>query len=948
MNIFDNRARILWGRENNTYQWYLFRKEFLCEKAGEVWLTVSAGDDCLVYLNGQLLCRHPTRSFDYERSYNRMEVERFLRQGENVLVIISCKMKNYGVIAQIEQNNRVIMVTDTTWKAAPHPCFAMDGICNAVPLEPMRHMEEQYDARKEKNWLEVGFDDQLWESAIAVDGRPGVPTGFTEQPGQLLSNDFILPKRVLMSRWSRRQEGYYFRFEGVNLIRKKFYITEVAAGQDCIAKVHGCGRMMVNGTAVQDALPLRQGKNLLILCSGFGEMEFVIQTKAGLEFSQWWLIEEENHGIPHSWSTPVNEEEGSSWMEERLSALSCFDEIPQEYRAAMRPIANKETSVAFSMEHRDYWEGEGCYACGNIDRSVGTCEEKEPIQNVDYMLHSGCQYACLTPSGHRQNTFLLDFGDLYLGYVELTVKASAGTVIEAVGFEVIDDNGIAWMGNNSFRYICKEGWQTFTSVLPRGFRYLMVAVESKQSFTLVDTIGLRHAACPIQKTGTFYCPDQRLNQIFSMSVKTAELCMKDTYVDCPGYEQVYWVGDAMITALVNMTCFGQYNYDQYCIDLTGDSLSDRFYERYREDYKGCENGHYLTMCAFSDFARGGIPMWSFLWVWQCRNHYLYSGDRKGLEKNYQYVIKLADNCERFKNDRGLLEIEGTWNLIDWANNDLPAYGEVTSNTAWYAFTCRTAAYFARELGMDGEGYERKAQEAAIAMQKYCWKESAGGYVDTVRDSYAYTRYVSYCNKMGYKPLTEERYRNAERVSQQTNTIAYLCGCVPENRLEQVTNIIRLAVSEPRVVGTPLNVGYDKPENGIVPVGTPFFRFFTLEAFFRMGEAETAINLIKKEWGEMLDKGATTCWETFLKEGKRWTRSVCHAWSASPAVFALTNILGIRPLEPGFEKFTVAPMCGAYPDMNGSIATPYGPIFVSVVQGKVSVTAPAKCQLVDEK
>ena len=30
------------------------------------------------------------------------------------------------------------------------------------------------------------------------------------------------------------------------------------------------------------------------------------------------------------------------------------------------------------------------------------------------------------------------------------------------------------------------------------------------------------------------------------------------------------------------------------------------------------------------------------------------------------------------NDRGLFDMQGAWNLIEWANNDLSFYGEVTA------------------------------------------------------------------------------------------------------------------------------------------------------------------------------------------------------------------------------------------------------------------------------
>ena len=51
-------------------------------------------------------------------------------------------------------------------------------------------------------------------------------------------------------------------------------------------------------------------------------------------------------------------------------------------------------------------------------------------------------------------------------------------------------------------------------------------------------------------------------------------------------------------------------------------------------------------------------------------------------------------------------------------------------------------------------------------------------------------------------------------------------------------------------GTGKNVGYERGSEEIVPVGTPFFRFFTLEALFRMGEGKAAAEVAEPDVAEM--------------------------------------------------------------------------------------------------
>jgi hypothetical protein len=83
--------------------------------------------------------------------------------------------------------------------------------------------------------------------------------------------------------------------------------------------------------------------------------------------------------------------------------------------------------------------------------------------------------------------------------------------------------------------------------------------------------------------------------------------------------------------------------------------------------------------------------------------------------------------------------------------------------------------------------------------------------------------------------------------------------------------------------------YDKPE-GFVWFGSPFALFFLLEAYAKDGEFQRILDIIRREWGAMIDYGATTAWETLTPR----TRSHCHAWSAAPAYFLSTYVLGVRP------------------------------------------------------
>jgi hypothetical protein len=65
--------------------------------------------------------------------------------------------------------------------------------------------------------------------------------------------------------------------------------------------------------------------------------------------------------------------------------------------------------------------------------------------------------------------------------------------------------------------------------------------------------------------------------------------------------------------------------------------------------------------------------------------------------------------------------------------------------------------------------------------------------------------------------------------------------------------------------------------------SPYFYFYLLPALRKAGLVEEAIALIKREWGKMLARDATTTWESFAGDA---LDSLCHPWSTAPFLFVL--------------------------------------------------------------
>jgi hypothetical protein len=124
-------------------------------------------------------------------------------------------------------------------------------------------------------------------------------------------------------------------------------------------------------------------------------------------------------------------------------------------------------------------------------------------------------------------------------------------------------------------------------------------------------------------------------------------------------------------------------------------------------------------------------------------------------------------------------------------------------------------------------------------------------------------------------------------------------------------------------------------DNIQKITTPYMRFYELEALCAMGEQDYVLKEMKSYWGGMLNLGATSFWEEYNPEkkgtehlamyGRRFGKSLCHAWGASPIYLLGKYYLGVRPLTAGYESYEVQPQLGGLEWMQGKVPTPHGDI-----------------------
>lgn len=990
--VFSPFAHWIWGQDDaTTYNvWRYFRRDFSVPpdiQRASLLITADSRYECSA--NGHSLGRGPARSFPYSYSYDVYDLTPYLQPGEpNNLAVLVNYLGDHtmtyirgraGFLCEIlledAHGNLSNYPSDAQWKTTPCHTFSALAPRIAIQLD----FEEQYDARLElSGWDTPGSDTSAWANATEI-GLVGCEPWTRLEPRSIpfLTEDKLAPEQVKAVELARPQPGTTWTFDLRSLNgnmrtglrsappgeRGSLLFTEVFAPRACRVRIHSFPnyealplrindqladrRTMLDVTAKPVEFALHQGANL-VMTRDTEWPSFLFECDELLQFSAERFVK----GAAWVLITPLNEL--TDQVDERWNVVS-LDALPKGDHYIGIPASAHQPDIASLTASQRFYAIEGGFCSADIkeptprERLPGP--RPIPALKPEALLHDNGDWTTINPQSDGDVHLVIDFGREIIGYFQVELDAPEGAILDANFFEGIDATGIFWTQNlrNSFRYVCREGLQLFTSHQRRGYRYASITLRNLSRSLRIRQVSTLLTTYPVEARGSFACSDETLSRIWRVAAYTVQLCMLDTYVDCPAYEQVFWVGDARNSALVNGVAFGAYDLTDRCIRLTGQSLSDGV-NVVKPPHLQAMRPHLTTSHVVSGWFNE-IPMWTFLWIWMAWEQYLNVGDKTALVDYYRDVSECLRRCERFIDERDLLDVPDVWNLVDWAAQDLENYGEVISNTVLMAQCLDYAASMADVLGlaMQASSHRTLAQRLRAATNRYGWSEQYQGYVDTVRDEWSYERDKERNEQLGLPTGSFADFQGRQRISEPTNTLVLLCGAVPPERHAAVMRLVLAAKSGQFVGSSPWYARFGNPDE-VVPVGSPWFLFFTLQTLFEQDKAEDALQILREHWNRMLEKGATTFWETFPGDvsSGHWSRSLCHGWSAAPAYFLSTQVLGVTPASPGYRRIRIAPKTFNLQWASGTVPTPHGLVSVSwrLEEGhlKISYDVPEGCEV----
>lgn len=495
----------------------------------------------------------------------------------------------------------------------------------------------------------------------------------------------------------------------------------------------------------------------------------------------------------------------------------------------------------------------------------------------------------------RRVTLLYDYDHLTMGYPELTVTGGAGSSIkisyaealyEGVNVKAHRDSvaGKVMYGVWDEFYPDGLATRTFRPLWKRAFRYVQLEITTRGQ--PLEILGLRseYSGYPYPEMATFHSDDDRLNEIFSMGLRTLRLCSGETYYDTPYYEQLSYGGDNRPIAALSI-----YN-----------STDDRLLREVLRLYPQSENRETgLFKSAYPSRFDFDMGSWSLAWIQSLHDYYQLRGDTA-------FVRPFVDKIEgvlrfyRHHTDEamGLLGTVRNQNFIDWSitkgsiprSNERREMNHSALLTLYYAHTIDCTVRLLRALDLDDRATVWAAEAARLksGVYRHCWDEE--------------------------RQLLSD-YPGGHSYSQHTNLLAILCDVVAPGEQAALLD---------RILTYPDFTEY----------ASAYFSFFLFRAMEKTGQQARFFDELGF-WQRFLDRGHTTTGETGFDSHDR---SDCHAWSAHPSYYLLHLVCGIQPAEVGFQSVLIAPTLGPLREVQASVPHPQGRISVEYSRSGDSLQA----------
>jgi len=464
-------------------------------------------------------------------------------------------------------------------------------------------------------------------------------------------------------------------------------------------------------------------------------------------------------------------------------------------------------------------------------------------------------YPTLIFSGGNNSVITITYAEALYGGEEGRTKGNRNEV-----------EGKTMMGRQDTIISDGSDGQEFTSLAYRTYRYVELKVETKDSPLSIDDFYGTFTGYPFEMNANLETGNAEIDKIMEIGWRTARSCAVETYMDCPYYERLQYIGDARIQLIVSYYNSGDDRLAKNALNLMDQS-------RQRDG---------VTTSRYPDNLGQLIPTYSMWYITMLHDYLMYGSDKEFLSDKVLGWRQILNYFLSHMEDGSLKNVPG-WNFTDWAegwqrNAPVGEDGSSSVMDLHLLHALQAAVELEENFGNKyfAEMYEKMEQELAATIKEKYWDESRNLFADTPEK---------------------------DKFSQHANSLAILAGLTNDEQARKIGELML--------------------EDESLTQATIYFKYYLHLALNEAGLGDDYLDWLD-DWRKNIDLGMTTWGETSAVET---TRSDCHAWGASPNIEFFRIMMGIDSDAPYFGKVKIEPKIGSFEKISGVMPHPAGKISV---------------------
>jgi len=500
-------------------------------------------------------------------------------------------------------------------------------------------------------------------------------------------------------------------------------------------------------------------------------------------------------------------------------------------------------------------------------------EYKEDITVVEAALQNGNS---ITIPANTSRRVIIDLNQYYCAYPELTVSGGKDSIVRIAWAESCFENASGDFVKGHRDEVIGKYFNGKTDIfLPNGRkkvefctlwwkagRYIELIVKTEDEALVLDNFVLYETRYPLEMETSVEVSHDGFMKALPIMWRTLQMCCHETYMDCPYYEQLQYIGDTRLQILVTYTTTNDIRLPKKAIDICASS----------------QHSSGMLLAHYPSYTPQIIPQFALYWIGMLYDFGLWRGEKEYV-KSHLFTMRSILECYITKQrDDGLVDWPEGWDWNDWPKC-WQNRGDQTESPATFKGLCSINQFLLVYIMGLAIEIEEWVGDAVITDRLKKFRDTL---MTAIRREF-------WCDKTKAFALGSTKKTFAEH----TQCFAVLSGMLNDDELKGIKDNL-----------------LNNPE---LQRATVYFKHYLFETYYALDCTEEIVKQLDF-WDGLVDRGFKT-----TIEAPEPSRSDCHAWGAHPIYHLYASLLGVRPNRLGDRTIVFNPKPGGIEKIKATMA-----------------------------